>query len=159
MIIDTSAQFLDAFFAELAKTGIDLSELELDHLGYQASTPADYENLKLELAGLGRLGNETTLNDRRIASYVLAEKITYKNYEIEIIELLEPEPGSQHKSDWEHVEFIIPDEIETMISNYPELDWDQSALNRDRFPILKLKLADMRVKFPRIGLREQLGLV
>ncbi len=159
MIIDTSVQFLDRFFAELAKTGIDLSKLEFDHLAYQASSPAEYESLKLELAGMGRLGKEPTLNGRRIASYILAEKITYKSYEIEIIELLEPEPGSQHKSDWQHIEFTIADEIETLLSNYPELDWDQAALHRDLFPLLKLKLANMWVKFPRTGLREQLGLI
>jgi predicted metalloenzyme YecM len=159
MIIDTSAQFLDRFFVELAKTGIDLSKLEFDHLAYQSATPADYESLKLELARIGRLGKEPTLNGRRIASFILTEKITYKSYEIKIIELLEPEPGSQHKSDWQHIEFTITDEIETLLNIYPELDWDQAALHRDHFPLLKLKLANMWVKFPRIGLREQLGLV
>ena len=41
--------FLNSFFQKLNEVGIDISQYEMDHLGYQASSNEDYDQLKQEL--------------------------------------------------------------------------------------------------------------
>jgi len=158
MIIGTYKQFLKNFFIEFEKTNIDLSELELDHLGYQASSSQDYENQKKELLDISVLVKETVLDDRRISIFVLNDVLKYRNYEIDIIELIEPKNEyNQNISEWDHVEFILDKGIESFMKKYPSLPWDISVLNRDVFPMLKLKVNGIKVKFPKVGLKEQIA--
>lgn len=158
MITDSYKQFLQKFFEALNNTNIRADGLDLDHLGYQTSSAEDYEKIKQELMSIAVLAEETILNDRRIGIFVLDDPLDYEGQKIEILEIIEPEKGSSKTSDWEHVEFMVEGGPETLVESYPVLDWDSSALYRDRFPMLKLKLSNgLRVKFPRKGLKSQLA--
>ncbi|MBN1618049.1 VOC family protein [Candidatus Dojkabacteria bacterium] len=157
MLIDSYKDFLEKFFQAFNAAGINLDNLDLDHLGYQTSSSEDYEKIKSELLSISLLGEETTFNDRRIGIFILNNPIQYNDFSIDIIEVIEPEKGENRESDWEHVEFTTKDMIETLIELYPNLDWDKSALHRDRFQMLKLKLSNgLRIKFPRKGLKSQM---
>ena len=157
MIIDSYKNFLDTFFTEFDKTGIDLNDFDLDHMAYQTSSSKDYEKIKSELTDVATLGNETIFNERRIALFVLKKPIIYKNFQIDIIELIEPEKNTIKESAWEHIEFTYNKSLEDLIQRYPTLKWDKTSLNRERFPMLKLKLNDnIKVKFPRKGRKTQL---
>ena len=46
MILNNLTPFLDRIFANLKKQNIDVSNFELDHIAYQASSNDDYDNLK-----------------------------------------------------------------------------------------------------------------
>ena len=158
MITDSYKEFLDNFFEVLNDSEIDLEGFDLDHLGYQTSSSEDYEKIKSELLPVSTLGEETLFNDRRIGIFILNTPIRYKDLRIDIIEVIEPEKGDSKTASWEHVEFTSRGDLEDLIKKYPNLDWDKSALYRDRFQMLKLKLSEVyRVKFPRKGLKSQMN--
>ncbi len=157
MQIDSYKKFLKAFLSEVKNTGISLDELDLDHLGYQTSSSQDYDNVKAEILKIATLGKETVLDDRRIGIFILNKFLNYEDYSISIVEVIEPKKGELKTSHWEHVEFTYKGDIEKLIESYPDLNWDESSLHRDRFPMLKLKLTkEFQVKFPRMGLKSHL---
>ena len=55
MILDNYKEFLDELIKNINEKGIDLSNLYLDHIGYQASSNQDYDNLKSEFDKIGKL--------------------------------------------------------------------------------------------------------
>jgi predicted metalloenzyme YecM len=158
MILDSCETFLETFFLDFETTGISLDTLRLDHLGYQTSSSADYAEVKSELMHSSSLAEETIFNDRRIGIFILKSPIQFKDFLIDIIEVVEPEIGQIKESGWEHVEFTYNDNIEALVEKHPKLGWDKSALDRDQFPMLKLKLpSGLRVKIPKKGLKAQLA--
>src|SRR5476649_1618962 len=99
--------FLDSFFEEIKKAGIDLSGLPLDHIACQSSSAADYEKLLPEFSNLGELVSEEIIGDRRVAVFKLKEPIIYKGYQIPALELIEPRAGQQCESAFQHAEFVV----------------------------------------------------
>ena len=148
MILENLSSFLDKLFAKLAEKGIDVSEYEMDHIGYQCSSSDDYDKLKLTFSDLGVLLDENIVGDRRVGLFKLREAIQYKKYLINAIELIEPKKGQICLSSLEHVEFVINEQFDTFVARYPTLQWDTSAVNQPMFPMVKLPLGDnIQVKF------------
>lgn len=130
--------FLDSFFEEIEKTGIDISGLSLDHIAYQASSSEDYEKLLSDFSNLGKLISEEIIGERRVAVFQLKEAIKYKNYSIPALELIEPKVGQQCESALQHAEFVVSEPFQSYIEKYPTVKWDTSSMNRDEFSHLKL---------------------
>lgn len=130
--------FLDSFFEQIAKVGLDVSGLPLDHIAYQASTKEDYEEHLPEFSKLGELVSEEIIGGRRVAVVKLDEPLTYKNYSISALELIEPKEGQQCDSAFQHAEFVVNQPFEDYIEQYPDIEWDTSSMHRDEFSHLKL---------------------
>lgn len=130
--------FLDSFFDQIAKAGIDISELPLDHIAYQASSSEDYKKLLSDFSNLGKLVSEEIIGERRVAVFKLKEPIKYKNYSIPALELIEPKAGQHCESALQHAEFIVSDPFQIYIEKYPSIKWDTSSMHRDEFSHLKL---------------------
>ena len=81
--------FLDSFFSEIRKIGLDITGLDLDHIAYQASSKDDYDRILLDFKNLGILVSEEIIGDRRVAVVKLDEPLIYKNYSIPALELIE----------------------------------------------------------------------
>ncbi len=134
--------YLDPYFKEIEKAGIDLSRFPLDHLGFSTVSKEHYETTKVKLQTLGKLIREHLVSGRRVAVFRLKTPIIYNEYSIDAIELIEPKKGESPTDGFEHVEFTINLPFMEIVNRYPKLDWDTSSINRPDFPRLKLLLGD-----------------
>ena len=140
--------FLDQFFAQIAAAKLDISGMPLDHIAYQASSAEDYEQHLPEFSHVGALISEEMIANRRVAVYELATPLTYRDYHIPAVELIEPRAGQVIDSGFQHAEFVINVPFEEYMKKYPELNWDTSSMYRDEFSHLKLNFANgMTLKF------------
>ena len=130
--------FLNSFFEQIQAVGIDISELDLDHIAYQASSAQNYDELKPKFLELGEEISEEIIGGRRVAVFKLDKPIHYKEYFIPALELIEPRAGQQCKSEFQHAEFVLEQSFEDYIARYPHLPWDTSSMHRDEFAHLKL---------------------
>lgn len=141
----------------LEKRGINVSDLQIDHIGYQADSTEDYDVKTSEVKTIGNFISEHIVGGRRVAVFTLFEPLSYDNQTINIVEVFEPRAGQQVKSNWEHIEFLVANSLEDFMSQYTEIEWDTTAKDREEFPMLILHLEEgLRAKFPRLGvLKEQ----
>lgn len=142
MKIDGYQGFLDSWFLEIERMGINVSGFPLDHLGYSASSAEEYDQVKLEFLKAGKLSREAIVSDRRIGIFEPFKPLKYKNHLITAVELIEPKTGESRRSRYEHAEFTIDLPFEDMIKKYPDLSWDTSNINRPDFPRLKIILGN-----------------
>lgn len=140
--------FLNSFFEEIAKVGLNIDGLNLDHIAYQASTSEDYDQKKPQFSNLGTEISEEIIGGRRVAVYELFEPIRYKDYVIPALELIEPKPDQDYSSDFQHAEFVTAQPFETYIEQYPTINWDTSSMSRDEFSHLKINFENgLTLKF------------
>ena len=69
MLLDNYISFLDLLTGKIRSFGIDVSHLNLDHFGYQASSDQDYDRLKLEFEKIGKLLSEEIVGGRRVGIF------------------------------------------------------------------------------------------
>jgi len=149
-ILKNYQTFLDKLFEKLIELKLDFSNLKLDHIGYQASSTEDYNNLKSEFLKLGKLVDENIVGNRRVTILKLKTPLPYKKYLIKVIELVEPKKDQTCPSGFEHIELILKEDFKSFMQKYPNLKWDTRAIDRDIFPMLILKLGNnMQIKFPK----------
>jgi predicted metalloenzyme YecM len=156
--MDTSA-FLNSFFEQINHIGLDISDLVLDHIAYQASSPEDYEKIKADFSLLGEKAGEREIGGRRVAVFRLKKPIVYKNYSIHALELIEPKEGQVCNSAFQHAEFVANQPFEAYIDQYPNIQWDISSMSRDEFAHLKLNFSNgLTLKFLKMPILDMLAL-
>jgi predicted metalloenzyme YecM len=147
-ILDNHKLFIDGILKKLEELNVDVSTMNMDHIGYQASSNDDYDRLKREFGKIGNFVSEEILGGRRVGIYKLNKPLTHKQYAPEAIELVAPKDGQTPPSALEHVEFVLTEPFESFMKRYPNIPWDTKDMNRQDFPMLKLKLGeDIQVKF------------
>src|SRR5690606_34749597 len=125
-------------------------------IGYQADSSEDYENLIETTENIEQL-SENIVGGRRVGIFKTNFPLNYQDQVFSVIEIIEPKKDQQVNSAWEHVEFLIDKPLEELVSDYPHVNWEISAINREEFPMLILDLGDgIRVKFPRLGVLDEL---
>jgi len=155
MVIDNYQNFLEQIIKAITGYGINVSNLEMDHIGYQASSNEDYNNLVPQFTEIGEMVSEEIVRGRRVGIFKLNPQLKFEGYAISAIELIAPKDGQNCPSALEHVEFVIDEEFETFMQKYPVVDWDTSSINQKRFPMIKLKLAEhIQVKFHKTNVLE-----
>lgn len=148
IILESFPRFLDDFFGRLASTGIEVNGLEMDHIGYQAQSDAEFDELKPIFLKEGALASEEIVNGRRVAIVKLNQPWVYKDRVIPAVECYAPKPDQQVCAGWEHAEFVVPEGFEPLMNCYPTLDWITTDMSSPSFAQVKLKLGeDMMVKF------------
>ena len=148
MILDKYEVFIKGILSNLEKLNIDVSKLNMDHIGYQASSNEEYDSLCKEFDTLGEKVSEKLVGGRRVGIYKLFNPLHYKQYVNTAIELVAPKEGQICNSGLEHVEFVITENFESFIKKYPLIPWNISAMNRAEFPMVTLKFEDnTQVKF------------
>ena len=155
MCIDNYQQFLEQIIKAIMECGINVSNLEMDHIGYQASSNEDYDDLIPQFGEIGEMVSETVVGRRRVGIFKLIPQLKFKGYIISAIELIAPKDGQVCPSALEHVEFVINEEIGTFMQKYPAVNWDASAINQKDFPMIKLRLTEhAQVKFHKTNVLE-----
>ena len=145
--MDDITNFLDELFEVIRQTGIDVSDLKIDHIAYSASSTEEYEALLPKFLQNGQLIKEAIISDRRAAIIKLNSPIIYKNHSITAMEVIEPIKGEKSLNGWEHAEFLVND-YDSILSKYPNLSWNTANKNRPEFSRIKLILTNgMEIKF------------
>jgi predicted metalloenzyme YecM len=140
--------FLDKLMNEIVSRGIDVSNLEMDHLGYRVSSLEEYEKLTPEFMKLGEKVHENDVRGRMVSIYKLNEPWVYMNYRISAVELIGPKEGEELVAGYEYAEFVLKEDFKSFMKKYSEVDWDITTMKVPDFPMIKLKLNDsMRAKF------------
>lgn len=147
-LIADAIKYLDEFTKKVEQTGIDVSNLNLDHVAYQASSTKDYENKKPEFEEIANYTHEAIVNGRKVGVFGLEKPIDYKGNTIVALELIEPTKGQVCESAWEHAEYVLNETYRDFIAKYPDLDWITSSIERNVYSHLKLRLdEDTQLKF------------
>lgn len=146
-------EFLDRFFKNLEKVGIDVLGYECDHIGYQASSLEKYKEAKARFSKLGECYEEEIVNGRPISFFRFKNSIEYKNHKIPILELLAPKKDSNFSDGPEHAEFVVPD-LKGFMKQYQDIKFEKQNLVRKNNPELILKFSDCAVKFHPIDVVE-----
>lgn len=110
--------FLDKIFAFAEELDLDVSNLEIDHIGLRVKRKEDVDKLRKEIEKVSE-GNThlvcALVNGRKILTYKLIEPLNYKNINIPCVELPYSSPNKIYPQDgWEHVEFVIPSDAQTI---------------------------------------------
>lgn len=143
-MIPHPAPFLDRLLHALEAAGIDVSKLGPDHVCYRVATAQRYAELKAWLHTQGTLLSEKDVNGRPIAAFRLHTPWMHGDRRIEVLELPSPKPDSPYAEGFEHVEFVVDEDLRAFAQRHPQVDWDLSDLGK---PIN----ADVRVRFGAIS--------
>jgi predicted metalloenzyme YecM len=148
MILDNYEGFIRKILQKLQELKIEVSDLDMDHIGYQASSDHDYDKLRAEFDKIGKRVSEEIVGGRRVGIYKLFKPLQYRQYANTAIELVAPKDGQVCPSALEHVEFVLKEPFQSFMEKYPNISWDTSAISQSDFPMIKLKLdKDLQVKF------------
>ncbi len=144
--------FLDQLFVALGADGIQVQQLELDHLCYRVATMERYAACRTLFALHGTLLAESMIGGRPIATYRLHEPFVYLDRRIAVVELASPKAGSPYPEGYEHAEFVVPElgsasELLSFTERYPQLPWDLSDINKATNADVRLRYAGFSVKF------------
>ncbi len=139
--------FLNALFEHIEKTGLDVKEMELDHICYRTPSIERYKELKSELFNHGSLLTESQINGRPIVTLKLDKGISFNNRIIDVLELPAPKVSNKYKEGFEHIEFVIDCDLTTFQQRYSQIEFDESELSKVINPSLRIKFGDMSVKF------------
>ncbi|MEL6669425.1 MAG: VOC family protein [Bacteroidota bacterium] len=104
--------FLEEVFDQLAELKLDVSALPVDHLCYRVERMQRYFELREAIQTNGhQLINESVVNGRLISCFRLATPICFQNREIPLLELPAPKAGSDYTEGYEHLEFVVENDI------------------------------------------------
>lgn len=146
-ILGSPNEFLEKIFENLKKDGIDVFDYELDHICYRVETLERYDLLKKELLELGELLSENIISGRKIAVIKIGEPIIFKDRKIDFIELPQPKDGSFFKESFEHVEFVIDQNLEGFLEKYDNIDFKKDGMMKEINADIVRKYKDCAVKF------------
>lgn len=144
--------FLEQLFTALEKDGLELSNMELDHICYRVASDERYVQMNAHLVRHGSLISESMVGGRKISSYRLNVAFHFRGYSIGVVELPAPKEGSPYAEGYEHAEFVVPDRRSTedllaFTRRYPHLPWDLADLHKTANPNVRLRYAGISVKF------------
>ncbi len=156
--------FLDQLFASLHADGLQVQELELDHLCYRVDSSERYSACRTLFAQHGTLLAESMISGRPIATYRLHQPFVYLVRRIAVVELASPKPGSPYPEGYEHAEFVVPElgnasvrytsDLLAFTERYSQLPWDLSDLNKSTNADVRMRYAGFSVKFHRHSLED-----
>jgi predicted metalloenzyme YecM len=147
MLTDKHEIFLDELFSEIKKSKLDISSMKLDHLGYRTKSEEDFLKLIRKFENIGKLVHENYIGGNKVRIYKLNTPLSYKSYKIDAVELIGPNETKVYPTGLEHAEFVVSEKYTDIIKNYPNLNWDTTAIDRSEFPMLKLPLKEfMQIK-------------
>ncbi len=143
-------EFVQQTLADLSQRNVDVSSFEMDHICYRVETQERYEECKIFLQTRGTLLTEAPIGGRPIATYRLHQPIQHGDRKVFCIELPAPKPSTHYPEGFEHAEFVIHTDFSTFLDQHSNLEFDCSAMNKDRNPDIRLGLtAGSSVKFHR----------
>lgn len=146
--------FLQHVFATLQGNGLDVKDLELDHLCYRVPTKERYTICKELFARHGTLLAESIIAGRPIATYRLHQGFHFQDRFIDVVELPSPKPGNSYPEGYEHAEFVVVEDLLAFTERYQQLPWELDDLDKPVNADVRLRYPGFSVKFHRQRLRD-----
>lgn len=146
--------FLEQVFLSLEGVGISVDNFELDHLCYRVNRLDRYFYLLGLLQNTHILLSESEINGRPIAIFLLKHPIVYQSRKIRLLELPAPKNGSSYEEGYEHVEFVIDQDLKNFTSDYPRVKFDTKGLNKPLNRDVRVSFGAISVKFHELPLRK-----
>jgi predicted metalloenzyme YecM len=141
--------FLQHLFAALHADGLEVEDMELDHLCYRVATAERYATCKELIAQQGTLLAESLIAGRPIATYRLHQGFRFRERIIDVVELPSPKPGSTYPEGYEHAEFVVDEDLLVFTQRYPKLAWELDDLYKPTNADVHLRYPGFSVKFHR----------
>lgn len=88
--------------------------LHIDHAGIRVAENADVDRLREELLQYGQCFSSEIVNGREILLFELYTPLQFGHTKIHCVELPYPKANHTYEDGWEHVEFEIPSEANTL---------------------------------------------
>lgn len=147
-LIDCALNFLESSKIKLS------SPLVCDHICYRVTSNEQYLELKSQFERSDIFIHEASVRGRAISIFKFKSPIIYKGLQINCLELPAPKKDNKYKEGYEHLEFVITD-LNSLLNNYPNLEWDTSGMHRELNPELALQISDsFQVKFHPLDILE-----
>lgn len=147
-ILKTANSFLGNITYQVAGLGVKITKHELDHLAYQTNSGKQYDSLKETVAEIGTFVREGMVNGRRVGIIKLKSPLIFEDFKINAFEIIEPKPDQSCDSGFDHIEFVLNGSFQDFLNEYPQVNWDTSAMDRSEFPKITYRLPDGKsVKF------------
>ena len=150
--------FLEKVFAAMAQCNIVVAAMELDHVCYRVEGEERYGILRKELEADGTLLGESLIGGRSIATYRLHRPFLFDERRIDVVELPAPKPGSFYPEGYEHVEFVVNEDLQVFAQKHPHLAWDLSGASKTVNADVRLRFDGFSVKFHRQPLADVIGM-
>lgn len=147
-------EFLDKAFSHLNEAGVDVSRYEMTHLCYRVATEREFQSKKEELLKVGTLISEVLAEGRPYLVFKLDHPIDHLKHTVSLIALPCPKPNNLYSTGLQHVAFLIKENLSTLLNLYPQIEFDTLELNRTSHPELKLRFAELVVKFHNLTLED-----
>ena len=103
--------FLDQIFSLLGKDEFDVNNYELDHICFRVETMESYNDISKQILDHAVLLTESQIQGRAISTFKLKEPFQYLDRKIYLIELPSPKSSSPYSKGFEHVEFVVGEEL------------------------------------------------
>ena len=105
-------RFLNTIWSEIQSKEIPFQESwDIDHLCYRVETEGAYQDKKSAFSQFGDLLGESVVNGRLISTYKLHLPISFKMFQIDLIELPSPKKGASYREGFEHIEVVVDEDF------------------------------------------------
>lgn len=157
-VIGDYAAFFDDLFNRLISIGIDISGLEMSHLGIKFASFAEYERTRDELKSYSKSFSEEEHNGRPIALMWLKDPLQLPHgCVVDLLELMPPKPNNKYPTGLEHLGVVIGRDLEAFGQKYESVltgRQDQGLINK---PFYVAFDNGKRVKFYALSMKEVLA--
>ncbi len=124
-VIGDYRQFLRKIADNFEDSKLDVSNYQMDHIAYRATTSDSYESIMNQLKDYGNVIGVKIIRDRPISIVKLNDPLKFENYTVTCLEVLAPAQSDQFKEGLEHVEIVINDiSLEEFVTKYPHLNFE-----------------------------------
>lgn len=111
-------EMLPTFFEKLQALaqdiGLDLAEYQADHIAMRINDHQMTEQAHQAWLKFGTVISSAHINGRPIVVFEFTQPIVFQHWAIECLELPYPAKGKRYLSEgWEHIEFVVPANVET----------------------------------------------
>jgi len=139
--------FLDLIFSLLKNDQINVKNYALDHICYRVETIDSYKSISARILEYAALLTESQIQGRSISTFKLHEPLQYQDRKIYLIELPSPKSSSPYPKGFEHVEFVVGDELFGFEKKHPQIDFITKGMTKKVNPDLRIQYEDCSVKF------------
>lgn len=120
---------------------------EIDHVCFRTDSLEHYTTTKQDFEQRAQLLIESPIGGRPIATYELDRPIWCQHGLVSLVEVPAPKTGRIVDRGYEHLEVVIDCDFQTLMTKYPELNFDDRAISKELNPELEAKFDNFNVKF------------
>lgn len=153
-ILSSAIPFLEQISGVLQGLKCEVDTLFLDHICYRTETIKEYKEIKKVFSLYDELLADNQHNGREISVFKLSAPIIWGARQIPVLELLAPKKEMNYDTGFEHVEFVIKEDLRAFVGKHPHLNFNLKNIDKVENPSVKLKLSCGVVKFHEITLEE-----